>query len=527
MYVRKKPNKSGSTSVVVVKKTPDHKQRIVKTIGCSRSEQEITQLVKQAEDYIVAHTKPELPFIDYEEQHLHDFLHSLNNSQIQVIGPELIFGALYDRIGYNAIHNDMFRHLVICRLYNPGSKLKTVDYLARYLHQSYTEDKIYRFLDNLCYRKETDKTQEKKVKKKERPDIKTQVEQISFVHTKQTVGGQIDICFYDMTTLYFEAASEDEIRRCGFSKDGKHSCPQIYIGLLVASGGNPIGYEIFEGNIAESKTFIPLVKRLAARFGIERPIVVADAGLLTKANIAELETQGYEYILGARVKSESADIKQQIQNIQWSNGQVEVIEKDEHTRLIVSFSEKRQKHDEGTRQNGLARLQKRLGSGNLTKEHINNRGYNKYLKMEGEVKISIDMEKFEDDAKWDGIKGYITNTTLPKGEVIDNYGYLWYIERAFRMNKYDLAVRPIYHHLINRIEGHICICFTAYTIMLELERMLKTAKSSLTVYRAQELTKNMYAITYELPKSNLHDRVMLGMDEEQSELYGIVYPPKP
>ena len=115
-----------------------------------------------------------------------------------------------------------------------------------------------------------------------------------------------------MTTLYFEAASEDEIRKCVFSKDGKHSCPQIYIGLLIASGGNPIGYEIFEGNIAESKTFIPLVKRLAARFGFDRPIVVADAGLLTKANIAALETEGYEYILGARVKSESAEIKQQI-----------------------------------------------------------------------------------------------------------------------------------------------------------------------------------------------------------------------
>ena len=278
MFVRKKPNKSGSTSVVVVEKTPDHKQRIVKTIGCSRSEQEITQFVKQAEDYIIAHTKPELPFVDHEEQHLHDFLHSLNNSQIQVIGSELIFGTLYDRIGYNAIHNDMFRHLVICRLYNPGSKLRTVDYLARYLHQNYSEDRIYRFLDNLCYRKQTEdkeKDKEKKnVLKKERTDIKTLVEQISFAHTKQTVGGQIDICFYDMTTLYFEAASEDEIRRCGFSKDGKHSCPQIYIGLLVASGGNPIGYEIFEGNIAESKTFIPLVKRLAARFGFERPIVV-------------------------------------------------------------------------------------------------------------------------------------------------------------------------------------------------------------------------------------------------------------
>ena len=266
MFVRKKINKSGSTTVVIVEKNSARQQRVVKNFGSSKDATIIQRLVKQAEDYIVAHTKPELPFIDHEEQYLHDFLHSLTNSQIQVIGPELIFGALYERIGYGAIQSEMFRHLVICRLYNPGSKLKTVDYLARYLHQHYTEDRIYRFLDNLCYRKELedDKSKEKKSKKKEGADIKTQVEQISFAHTKQAVGGQIDICFYDMTTLYFEAASEDEIRKCGFSKDGKHSCPQIFIGLLVASGGNPIGYEIFEGNIAESKTFIPLVKRLAA-----------------------------------------------------------------------------------------------------------------------------------------------------------------------------------------------------------------------------------------------------------------------
>ena len=144
--------------------------------------------------------------------------------------------------------------------------------------------------------------------------------------------------------------------------------------------------------------------------------------------------------------------------------------------------------------------------------------------MEGEVTISINMEKYEADAAWDGIKGYVTNTTLEKDEVIANYSNLWFIERAFRMNKFDLAVRPIFHRLRNRIEGHICICFTAYTIMLELERMLKAAKSEITIYRAQELVKNMYAITYTLPKSKQTKRVYLGMDEEQSELYRLVVP---
>jgi transposase len=144
--------------------------------------------------------------------------------------------------------------------------------------------------------------------------------------------------------------------------------------------------------------------------------------------------------------------------------------------------------------------------------------------MEGEVSISIDIAKYEADAAWDGIKGYVTNTGLSKDDVIGNYGNLWFIERAFWMNKFDLAVRPIYHRLRNRIEGHICICFTAYTVMLELERILKTAKSEITIYRAQELTKNMYAITYALPRSKQVKRAYLGMDEEQSELCRLAVP---
>ena len=182
-------------------------------------------------------------------------------------------------------------------------------------------------------------------------------------------------------------------------------------------------------------------------------------------------------------------------------GDVVEIEKDGGVRLVLSCTERRAKKDAHNRQRGLARLQKKMASGRLTKQNINNRGYNKYLKMEGEVTISINMEKYEADAAWDGIKGYVTNTTLEKDEVIANYSNLWFIERAFRMNKFDLAVRPIFHRLRNRIEGHI-----------------------ITIYRAQELVKNMYAITYTLPKSKQTKRVYLGMDEEQSELYRLVVP---
>ena len=542
MFIRKKLNKSGTVSVFVLSTTKSRKQRLVKSFGSAHPNDtaSLEKLMLQASSFIQEMEGPSLPHIYEEEDVIDGFVSSLNNAQVQVAGPELVFGTLYDRIGYGAIRNRMFRNIVICRLFNPGSKLKTVDYMERYLHVTYSVDQIYRFLDNLCYRKEEEEkgndgrksetagegsepTSTSTAKSKQ-DDFKTRVEDIAYSYTKKMVGDGISVCFYDMTTLYFEAAEEDDLRKCGFSKDGKHSCPQIFLGLLVASGGNPIGYEIYEGNISEGHTMIPLIRKLASRFGFDKPIVVADAGLLSKANIEELTKDGYQYIIGARPKSESDKVKEQILSLDMKYGDVVEIEKDGGVRIVLSCTERRAKKDAHNRQRGLARLQKKMASGRLTKQNINNRGYNKYLKMEGEVTISINMEKYEADAAWDGIKGYVTNTTLEKDEVIANYSNLWFIERAFRMNKFDLAVRPIYHRLRNRIEGHICICFTAYTIMLELERMLKASKSEITIYRAQELVKNMYAITYTLPKSKQTKRVYLGMDEEQSELCRLVVP---
>lgn len=531
MFVRKKPNKSGTVSIQVVKKTKTRKQRVVKSFGAAHPDDTsaMEELMQQASSFIQEMEGPSLPHIYEEEDVIDGFVRTLNNAQVQVIGPELIFGTLYDRIGYNAIRNDLFRNIVICRLFNPGSKLKTVDYLERYLHVTYSVDQIYRFLDNLCYRKEEKKDGHDDTEKKDadklppKPDdFKTRVEDIAYSYTKKMVGGNVSVCFYDMTTLYWEAAEEDDLRRCGFSKDGKHTCPQIFLGLLVASGGNPIGYDIYEGNISEGHTMIPLIRKLAGRFGFDKPIVVADSGLLSKANIEELTKDGYQYIIGARPKNEADGIKEQILAMQMKYGDVNEIAKDGGIRLVLSCTEKRARKDAHNRKRGLARLEKKVAKGKLTKQHINNRGYNKYLKMEGEVTISIDMAKYEADAAWDGIKGYVTNTSLPKEDVIGNYGNLWFIERAFRMNKFDLAVRPIYHRLRNRIEGHICICFTAYTIMLELERILKAAKSEITIYRAQELTKNMYAITYTLPRSKQTKKVYLGMDEWQAELCELV-----
>ena len=469
---------------------------------------ELRSFERKAHQWISDQQGPKLPFSWEKDELVSDFMSSLSNSQVRVYGPELVYGSLYDQIGYNAIGDEMFRYLVVCRLFNPGSKLKTIDYLQRYLHVSVSRHKLYSFIDRLS--------------PAEGSGIKHKVEQISYAQTLKVLSGRVGVVFYDMTTLYFEASDEDDLRICGFSKEGRHRNPQIFLGLLVAIGGNPIGYEIFEGNINEGNTLVPVVESLASRFGFDHPVVIADAGLLSRDNIDALEKAGYQYILGARPKNDSADVKDRILSMGLKDGQVRSFMRRDGRRVVVSMSDARAGNDAKNRKDGLRRLERKLGTGRLTKSNINNRGYNKYLRMEGEVNISIDYDKFNSDAAWDGIKAYITNSKLPPRKIVGNYHNLWFIERAFRMNKTDLRIRPIYHRLRNRIEGHICICFTAYTIMLELERRLKAAKAPFSLNEARELTKNIYSITYILPETKKEKTVVLKMSDEQKLLVQIV-----
>ena len=190
--------------------------------------------------------------------------------------------------------------------------------------------------------------------------------------------------------------------------------------------------------------------------------------------------------------------------------------------MIISYSDKRAKKDEYNRKKGLERLEKKIKTGKLTKSNINNRGYNKYLKMDGEIKVSIDKEKFDKDKIWDGLKGYVTNCKLKPEEILESYRNLWHIEKAFRMSKTDLRIRPIYHRLRKRIEAHICLSFVAYAVYKELERVLKLEKYDLSVEKAAELTRNMYQIEIVLPESLHTKKILLKMDENQKRLIKII-----
>jgi len=240
VFIRRKPNKSGSTSIQIIEKR-NGRNVVVRSIGCSKDEAELKLLEAQARTELESlRFQLSLNFGGSEREKA--ALELLNTSSIRAVGPELILGKIFDSIGFNKIPSELFKDIVIARLVYPASKLKTTDYLLQHKGKDINVESIYRFLDKL-----NSKYQE-------------EVEQIAYRYSKNILG-DVMVVFYDMTTLYFEAENEDDLRRIGFSKDGKFQHPQIMLGLLVGNDGYPISYDIFEGNKCEGVTLLPVLKK--------------------------------------------------------------------------------------------------------------------------------------------------------------------------------------------------------------------------------------------------------------------------
>jgi transposase len=499
VFIRKRKNRTGSTSIHIVQKI-NGRQVHVKTIGYTTDAAELKKLEAQGHQEIALLTNQGDLSFTYSEDAKHI---AYLKSSIQSVQPNIcirILEKLFKEIGFSVIADSLFKHLVMMRLLHPVSKLKTVEYLYRHYQLQYDIDYVYRYMDKL------------------HKDHQEQLQQISFTHTKKLLGEDMSVVFYDVTTLYFEAEQEDDLRKMGFSKDGKAQNPQIVLGLLVSIGGYPLAYEIFEGNKFEGYTMLPVIETFKHKYNLEKLIVVADAGLLSNDNINELQNKGYEYILGARIKNESNVVKKAILSLSLNSGESTIIEKDEHTKIIISYSANRAKKDEYNRKKGLQKLEKTIASGKLNKKNINNRGYNKYLKLEGEITVAIDYDKYKQDVVWDGLKGYLTNTALPKESIIEHYKNLWQIEKAFRISKTDLRVRPIYHRLERRIKSHLIIAFCSYKLYKELERQLKLKNISLSPEKAIEVMKAIYSVHTVLPASQKETDIILVKDEEQRTL---------
>ena len=497
MFVRKKANRSGSISVVVVDKSGG-KFKEVHKVGVASDASDVEALIVLGNKWIREYEERIHPTIDFDGEKekrrleqstlIDEYFGRIEN--VQLNGCELILDRVFDLVGFGRIEDKVFRQLVCSRLSFPASKAATVEYLKNHFDDDVDLSKIYRYLDKLNDRH------------------KSLVQDISVRHTIEVLGGHIGVLFYDVTTLYFETDHEDELRKTGFSKEGRHSNPQIIFGLLVSLDGYPLAYCIHEGNKYEGHTMLPVINEFVRKYDLNGFIVVADSGLMTKANIAELERMGYKYIIGARIKNEPEEVKRQILSLPKVSGQMHEIDKGGGRRLLVGYSDDRAGKDAHNRSKGVKRLEKKFHSGRLTKENINRRGYNKFLDMVGETKVELNRERIWLDAQWDGLKGYLTNTDIPTGDIFTAYHNLWNVEKAFRIAKSKIEIRPMFHFTRRRIEAHLCICFVALKIYKELERLLKRANIGMSVDKVLNMAKTVTTITIKMPDGQKVTRTM-------------------
>ncbi len=523
MFIRKKKNSSGSISVQIISKKAG-KYKVVETIGCSKDNDEIESFYQQA-----LHRIRELSPTLFDVAEYMSNNKKLSNKDMRVIGDELIFGKIFKDIGCSSIllnstnQKELFKNLVISRLLYPGSKLYLIDYLHIYKKKTIDKNRIYRFLDKLY-----------------NSDLKSKIEMCIFNHTKKITNDTITVTFYDVTTLYFESEKEDDLRHIGFSKEGKLARPQIQFGLFTTLQGYPLSFEVYEGNKYEGHTLIDILQKFQTKFQLEqKPIVVADRGMLTNENIAYLENHNYKYILAARIKNIPHNLKEQILQLPFLDDGVihtleiekEIVYKDTNNqkysikvkqRLILTYSKTRAKKDRYNREKALKRLQKKIEqSNNLTKNDLKMSGYAKFLKLENEqcnITFNIDKQKIQEDTKLDGIKGFFTNDfTLPPNQIIQHYQNQYEVEKAFRISKTDLKIRPIYHRLERRIKAHILLAFISYAIYKEFERRIKNTSMDIKFKLTFDYIKTMYGYKTPLGVEPLE------MDEMQQQIYNAIY----
>lgn len=480
MFVRKKKNRSGTVTIVVVDKSHG-RFREVHNLGTSSDAHEIEKLEMEARKWICKYVGQ--PALDlWPEERLlsqSEIISSIRD--LRQDGTAQLLGQVYRSIGFESLGDDILRDLAIARVCEPRSKLATVDYMRRYWGEDYHYQQVYRYLDTLYNSR------------------KEEVLKISVEHTRKILGGVITVAFYDVTTLYFESFKEDNLRAPGFSKDGKTAETQVVLGLLVSENGYPLSYSLFNGAQFEGRTMIPLVDDFIQRYDIKDFVLVADSGLMSKKNIELLRKAGYKYIIGARIKNEVQSLCTWITGLPKHDNQIYEHRKTNGDRLIVSYTDKRADKDKFNRDRGVTRLQQAYKSGRISKDKINKRGYNKFLIISKDIEVSIDMEKVTEDSKWDGWKGYITNTNINSKDIISQYNGLWVVERSFRISKGTLEMRPMFHFTERRIEAHVCLCFVALKVYKEFERLLKMIEFEMSVDKVLDIAKTLSTITIALP----------------------------
>src|SRR5208283_530133 len=477
MFVCVKPKPNGKKSIQIVesyRRANQVSQKIVRHVGQAVTDREVEEMTRLAQSMInemETEKHPCLPFLDplkvlkenprKKESSDTVKIKNLREEQRIIDGIGNVFGKLYEDLKLDKLisgthkdeqWNNILESCVLARIANPVSKRRSASLLEEDYGIKIPLEKIYRMMDHVADRES---------------DIKQRIAQT----TLSLFPEQVDVLFFDVTTLYFESIDTDELRAFGFSKDCKFKEVQVVLALVTTTKGLPITYKLFPGNTYEGSTLVEMVKDLQTQYAIKNILLVADRAMFNEENLSFMESLGIQYIVAAKLKALPNSLKSDILHADYKE---EAIGDELHglkefeyksRRLVVGYSAKRAGKDAADRQRLVDRLMKKVKGDKIkVKDLIPNYGSKKYISVEN-GSASINQEKIKADAEWDGFHGVITNATdKTSSELLSRYRELWQIEEAFRISKHDLKMRPIFHWTENRIKAHIAICFLAFTL---------------------------------------------------------------
>jgi transposase len=346
----------------------------------------------------------------------------------------------------------------------------------------------------------------------------------------------IDCFFFDVTTLYFESVVQDDLKDFGFSKDQKYHTVQIVLALVVDSQGMPLAYEVFEGNLAETKTLIPVLESLKERFSITNVTVVCDRGLASKTNVEALQDNNFHFVIATKLRSMSKKMKiNDLSLYAPLPNQEGVVEGErtlyrtmEHpqykdTLLIATYSPSRAFKDKEDRDRLLEKLRAKLSDNSeaTVKQMISNSGIKKFTEVKKGSQVLLREEAIEEDASWDGFHGIAVSNSakLTVEQALARYKDLWHVEEAFRIAKCTLKTRPIFHWTPPRIRSHVLLCFMTLFLERLLELLLRKNNTPLTPDRIRHALSGVHTTHFEEQGTDKQGRMLSTLSEDAQSIF--------
>ena len=354
------------------------------------------------------------------------------------------------------------------------------------------------------------------------------------------LGSRVEVVFCDVTTLAFCSEQSDELRKRGYSKDGKPHRVQVVLALMQTEEGLPVGYQLFPGNTAEVNTLLPMVEELRSRYAVERLVVVGDAGLLSKKNLEAMDKAGFEWVVAARLRKlrevDFAALSEKAEGWSAYAGDAEDRAEPggrgpqirEHRllegalrgrRLVATYSPLRARRQAHQRKDAVKRARRKL-KGDL----VGRSRAGRYLRLERGA-LSFDKEAEKRDARYDGLHGVLTSLEAPVEWVRAQYSQLWEIEHGFRVLKHTLASRPVFHWTERRVRAHIAICYLAFALLRLLRHRYRLAHPGRAVPSEERLLEELGEVQSSLvhdPGSNRDFALAGPITAEQRRIYAAV-----